>query len=93
MLQVAFGSYPNCGAWAYPTKLTLESTSWPTLHAATVFLLDRLQPGWVRDLSPVPMESLRQFADAAEDPAFKKALLDSLQVRGRCGRPPSRRAH
>lgn len=82
--SVTFGSYPNCGQWSFPTKLTLESTSWESLHAATDYLLGRLHPGWVRGLSPAPMEALRLYAEAAPDPLFRTALGDSLRVLDEC---------
>ncbi|KAK3913867.1 FAD synthase [Frankliniella fusca] len=82
--SVTFGSYPNCGQWPFPTKLTLESTSWESLHAATEYLLGRLDPAWVHGLSPAPMEALRRFAEAAPDPAFRTALGDALRVLDDC---------
>lgn len=82
--SVAFGSYPNCGDWHYPTKLTLESTSWSSLRAATEYLLERLPAGSVHGVSPAPMEALRQYADTAPDAAFRKALQDAIQVLEEC---------
>ncbi|XP_034249621.1 FAD synthase-like isoform X2 [Thrips palmi] len=82
--SVAFGSYPNCGGWRFPTKLTLESTSWETLHAATEFLLEQLPPSCVEGLSAVPMEDLLQFAESTPDLAFGKCLRETIQVLTEC---------